>query len=124
MIRRIAVVVIAVLALGALAGGGTSAVAKKKKKPKIALGAYNGMTSNGIQMSVTVDAGRASGSMSYCGMIAPFTIAGNSFSVAYIDPTMNSITASGTFNPKLQRVTGTVAPNGCDSTQQTFSLSH
>jgi hypothetical protein len=117
MIRRIAVVTVAILALT----GGTAAVAKKK--PKIKTGTYIGTTSNGISMSVTLDVGRKSGSVSYCGMFAPFTVSGKSFAVTYQDPvSFDTIVASGLFNAKKKTVSGSIGPNGCDSTAQTFTL--
>ncbi len=146
MIQRIAAVLIAAVVLiggvatvatSASAGGDTSAVesAKKKKKKKkkkkapppvptlITVGTYSGATSNGIPMSVTLNADRASGTMSYCGIIAPLQVQGSNFGVGYVDPIgMDSINALGTFNASTKQATGTVQENGCDSTSQTFIL--
>ena len=140
MIQRIAAVLIAgVVLVGgvsaaatvASAGGGATAIEsgkkkkkkKKKKPPQIAVGTYNGTTSNGIPMSLTLNADRATGTMTYCSMVAPLTASGPSFTVAYVEPTSgDSINATGTFNAKTREATGNVANNGCDSTPQTFSL--
>jgi hypothetical protein len=130
MIRRIAIVPILCLSAIALTGG-TAAVAKKRPPPKIKVGSYLGTTSpDGVNISVALDPGRASGSIFYCSMTAPFTVSGKSFSVVYLDPVSgDSISASGTFKAKRKRsgkvaasVAGSVGPNGCDSTPQTFAL--
>ena len=82
---------VATVATSASAGGDTTAVAAKKKKkkkkkkkppPQIAVGTYSGATSNGIPMSLTLNADRATGTMSYCSMIAPISVSGTSFSVS------------------------------------------
>lgn len=124
---------VATVATSASAGGGDSvaeASAKKKKKkkkkkkpPLIAVGTYSGATSNGIPMSLTLNADRATGTMSYCSMVAPVSVSGTSFSVIYIEPvTSDTINAAGFFNAKTRQATGTVNGNGCDSTNQTFTL--
>jgi hypothetical protein len=120
MVRRIVICSIAVLALL----GATDAVAKKKK-PKILVGPYAGMTiPDGIQITVTLNPGRTTGSITYCSMTAPFTVSGGAFTVAYTDPvSSDSITASGFFSAKKRSVSGSVAPNGCDSVPQNFALS-
>jgi hypothetical protein len=119
MIRRIAILCIAALALT----GGTAAVAKKKKKPKVPTGPYVGTTSNGIPLTVMLDAGRKTGSITYCAMTATFTVSANAFAVSHQDPvSLDTIVATGRFNAKQRSVTGTMAPNGCDSSQQTYSI--
>ena len=133
MIRRIAIACIAVVALI----GATDAVAKRHK-PKLKLGDYVGTTSNGIQMTATLNPGRTSGSVFYCATTAPFTVTGNSFSVLYQDPvSLETINASGRFKVKKRSVNphtgkikwqsvvfGTIEPNGCDASPQTFALRH
>lgn len=127
MIRRIAIACIAVVALM----GATDAVAKRKK-PKLKVGDYVGTTSNGIQMTVTLNPGRTSGAIYYCAMTATLTVTGKSFAVFYQDPvSLDTINASGTFKAKRRRsgsvkgsVFGTIEPNGCDASPQTFALRH
>jgi hypothetical protein len=122
MIRR---TVIACIALVALMGA--SDAAAKKKKPKIPVGPYVGATSDGIPLTVTLDAGRATGSIAYCGLTATFSTSGGakakSFSVSYQDPaSAEAINATGVFSAKKRSVSGTVAPNGCDSAPQTYLI--
>jgi hypothetical protein len=118
MIRRIAIACVALVALM----GATDAVAKKKK-PKIKVGPYVGTTSDGIPLNVTLNPGRASGSITYCAMTATFTVSAGSFAVSYQDPvSLDTISATGRFNAKKRSVAGTVAPNGCDSTPQSYIL--
>jgi hypothetical protein len=124
MTRRIAIACVAVVALVALMGA-TDALAKKKK-PKVLVGPYVGMTSDGIPLTVTLDPGRATGSISYCAMTATFTTTGSvsvkSFAVNYVDPTtQDTINATGFFSAKKRSVSGTVGPNGCDATTQSFA---
>jgi hypothetical protein len=132
MIRRIAIACIAVIALI----GATDAAAKMK--PKLKVGDYVGTTSNGIETTVTLDPGRTSGSITYCSMTATFTLSGKSFALNYQDPvSLGTINASGRFkvkkrsvNPRTGKikwqsvVSGTVEPNGCDTSPQTFALRH
>ena len=124
MIRRIALICIALVAVM----GATDAVAKKKKKPKLVTGPYVGRTiPNGVELSITLNADRTTGSIAYCGMVAPFTAVGGvsfkSFAVNYVQPeTEDTIVATGSFSAKQRSVTGSLAPNGCDSTPQTFLL--
>jgi hypothetical protein len=119
MSRRIAIVCVAALALM----GATEVAAKKKKKPKIPTGPYVGATSNGIPLTVTLDPGRRTGSVTYCAMTATFTVTGRSFAVSHVDPvSMDSINATGVFNAKQRSVSGSMAPNGCDSTPQTYLI--
>jgi hypothetical protein len=122
MLRRIAIV--SIVCVAALAFTGGTAVAKKK--PKIKVGPYVGTTSNGIPLTVTLNPGRKSGSIVYCSMTAAFTVSGKSFAVFYQDPvSLDTINATGTFQAKRNKkrwVSGTVAPNGCDSTPQTYTL--
>jgi hypothetical protein len=122
MLRKLAIACVALVALM----GATDAVAKKKK-PKIPVGPYVGTTSNGIPINVTLDPGRATGSITYCAMTATFTVSGGvsskSFTVSHTDPvSLDSINANGTFSAKKRTVTGAIGPNGCDSTPQTFVL--
>jgi hypothetical protein len=120
MIRRIAIVCVAALALA----GATSAVAKKKK-PKIPVGAYVGATTDGIPLTVTLNPGRQTGSIAYCSMTAPITVSAGSFAVSYQDPASgDTISATGLFRAKKRSVSGSVAPNGCDATQQTYFAKH
>jgi hypothetical protein len=123
MTRRLAAVVALVVVL--VVGGGNAALAKKHKK-KIAVGNYPGQTlPDGQPISITVNPGRVSGSITYCALTAQFTITGTAFSVAYQDPvSADTITASGFFNKKKKTVSGQVAPNGCTATPQTFFLKH
>jgi hypothetical protein len=131
MTRRIALVSSICFAAFALMGG-TAAVAKHRPPPKPQAGSYSGTTSEGIDISVALNPGRASGSISYCGLTAPFTVSGKSFAVEYQDPVSgDSVSASGTFKAKRKRsgkvvstVAGTVGPNGCSSAPQTFALRH
>ena len=124
MIRRIAIVCVAVIAVM----GATDAVAKKKKKPKVLTGPYVGRTiPNGIELAITLNADRTTGSIAYCGMVAPFVTSGTvsfkSFAVNYIEPTTeDTIQATGFFSAKQRSVSGSIAPNGCDSTPQTFLI--
>jgi hypothetical protein len=119
MVRRIVICCIAALAIL----GATDAVAKKKK-PKIPVGPYVGTTSDGIAITVTLNPGRTTGSVSYCSMVAPITVSGGAFAVSYTDPvSTDSINASGFFSAKRRSVSGSVAPNGCDSVPQTFNIS-
>ncbi len=128
---------VATVATSASAGGDTTAVqsAKKKKKKKkkkkapaptptqIAVGTYSGTTSNGIPMSITLNADRASGTMSYCGLIAPLSVSGTGFQVNYIEPVTNdTISAAGFFTASNKQATGTINGTGCDATTQTFTL--
>jgi hypothetical protein len=124
MIRRIALICVALVALM----GATDAVAKKKK-PKVLTGPYVGRTSNGIELAITLNADRATGSIAYCGLNVPFTTAGSisakSFAVNYTDPdTLNILGATGFFSAKQRSVSGTIAPEsgGCDSTPQTYFI--
>ena len=120
MIRGTALVCIAVVALF----GATDAVAKKHKKPKIPVGPYIGTTSDGIPLTITLNPGRATGSIAYCSLTTTFTVSGGAFAVTYLDPvSTDTISASGFFSAKRRSVSGTVAPNGCDSVPQTFTIS-
>jgi hypothetical protein len=121
MIRRTAIACVALVALM----GASDAVAKKK--PKIPVGPYVGATSDGIPLTVTLDPGRATGSIAYCGLTATFATSGGtrtkSFTVVYQDPTSaETINGSGVFSAKRRSVSGTIAPNGCDSSPQTFAI--
>jgi hypothetical protein len=110
-----------------LAGGTTALAGKKKPKPpKAPTGTYLGTTSEGIPMTIVLNRGRASGSITYCNLTAPITVArGRTFSVSHVDPvTLDTISATGSFRPKKRRVGGTVAANGCSSNDQTFLLAH
>lgn len=124
MIRRIALICVALVALM----GATDAVAKKKKKPKVLTGPYVGRTiPNGIELAITLNGDRTTGSIAYCGMVAPFTTSGGvsfkSFAVNYVEPvTQDTIQATGFFSAKKRSVSGSLAPNGCDSTPQTFLI--
>jgi hypothetical protein len=123
MIRRIAIVCVVLIAVM----GATDALAKKKKKPKVLVGPYVGRTSDGIDLTINLNGDRATGSISYCSMTATFTATGSvsakSFAVTYTDPVSgDSIIASGLFNAKQRSVSGTIAPNGCDSIQQSFLI--
>jgi hypothetical protein len=125
MVRRITITCVALLALL----GATDAVAKHHKKPKVAVGVYAGTTSDGIPLTITLDPGRATGSISYCSLTATFTTSGTvrakSFAVSYTDPnSQDTIVASGFFSAKRRTVSGTMAPNGCDSVPQTYTLPH
>jgi hypothetical protein len=122
MIRRIALVSVLVVALA----GGNAALAKKHKKSKIPVGVYPGQTlPDGQPVSVTVNAGRTTGSITYCALTAAFTLTGSTFTVAYTDPvSADTVTGSGTFNAKKKSVFGYLAPNGCTATPQTFFLKH
>lgn len=128
MFRRFAfpILCIAVLVLA----GGTTAMAKHRPPPKPKVGTYLGTTSNGIDVSVALNPGRTSGSLSYCGLLGPFTVSGKSFSVAFQDPVSgDSISGTGTFKAKRKRsgkvvstVSGSLGPSGCDASPQTFAL--
>jgi hypothetical protein len=119
MTRKIAIVCIAALAFT----GAADAVAKKK--PKIKVGPYVGTTADGIPMTVTLNPGRTTGSVAYCSLTAPIAVSGGSFAVSYQDPvTLETINATGRFSAKKKTVSGTVAPNGCDSTPQIYTLHH
>jgi hypothetical protein len=132
MFRRITIVSIVCVAALAFAGGAAAA----KKKPEIKVGSYVGTTSNGIPLTVTLDAGRKSGSIYYCSMTAPFTLSGKSFAFFYQDSlSLGTISATGFFkvkkrsvNPRTGKikwqsvVSGTIEPNGCDSSSQTYEL--
>jgi hypothetical protein len=127
MIRRTAIACMALVALVALVGA-TDALAKKKK-PKVPVGPYVGQTSDGIPINITLDPGRATGSISYCSLTATFTTSGTvrakSFAVSYTDPnSQDTIVASGFFSAKRRTVSGTIAPNSCDSVPQTYTLGH
>jgi hypothetical protein len=128
MIRRITIVCVALVVALVAVMGATDAVAKKKKKPKALVGPYVGRTvPDGIDIAVTLDPGRATGSISYCGMVAPFATSGTvynkSFAVNYTDPnTQDVIIATGFFSGKRRSVSGSVAPNGCDSVPGTFTI--
>jgi len=124
MIRRIAIVCVAVVAVM----GATDAVAGKKKKPKVVTGPYVGRTApDGLELAITLNADRTTGTFSYCGMNAPFTATGSvgfkTFEVHYVQPdTADTIDASGFFSAKRRAVSGSLAPNGCTSVPQTFFL--
>jgi hypothetical protein len=124
MIRRIAIVCVALVAVM----GATDAVAKKKKKPKVLTGPYVGKTiPDGVDLTITLNADRATGSVAYCGMVAPFvttgTVSAKSFEVHYVEPnTLDTIDASGFFNAKRRTLSGSLAPNGCDSVPETFFI--
>jgi hypothetical protein len=126
MFRRIAIACVALVALM----GASDAIAKKRPKPKIKVGEYVGTTTDGIPLTVTLDPGRASGSIAYCSQTAPFTVNGKSFTVFQQDPlTLDTINSTGTFHAKRRRsgkvsawVSGTMEPNGCDSVPQTYRL--
>jgi hypothetical protein len=134
MFRRITIVSTVCVAVLAFAGGTAAA----KKKPKLKVGDYVGTTSNGIEMTMTLDPGRTSGAIYYCATTAPFTVTGKSFSVLYQDPvSLETINANGRFkvkkrsvNPRTGKikwqsvVSGTIEPNGCDASPQTFALRH
>ena len=128
MRRVLLVPVLCVAALALL--GGSAAVAKHKPPPKPKVGQYLGTTSNGIDVTIVLNKGRTSGSISYCGLGAPFTVSGKSFSVAFQDPvTGESISGDGTFKAKRKRsgkvvstVAGSLGPSACDASPQTFSL--
>jgi hypothetical protein len=122
MTRKIAIAAVALIALI-----GASDATAKMKKPKIPIGPYVGVTSDGIPLTVTLDPGRATGSISYCGLTATFSTSGGartkSFSVAYQDPaSAETINGAGVFSAKKRSVSGTLAPNGCDSAEQSYSL--
>jgi hypothetical protein len=122
MIRRTAIACVALVALM-----GASDALAKKKKPKIPVGPYVGATSDGIPLTVTLDPGRATGSIAYCGLTATFSTGGGtrtkSFTVVYQDPTSaETINGAGVFSSKKRSVSGTLAPNGCDSAEQSYSL--
>jgi hypothetical protein len=129
MIRKIAIVCVAVIALAAVMGA-TGAVAKKKKKkqPLLQVGPYVGRTiPDGLELSITLNGDRTSGSIAYCSLVAPFIATGGtsfkSFAVNFVEPTTeDTIVASGSFSAKQRSVTGTLAPNGCTSAPQTFNL--
>jgi hypothetical protein len=117
---------IALIAALALAmTGGTAAVAKKKKH-KIPVGVYAGQTvPDGLAVSVTVNPGRTTGSLTYCQQIAPFTITGKTFTVTQVDPVSgDTVSGSGYFNAKKKTVSGSLAANGCTSVPQSFFLNH
>jgi hypothetical protein len=124
MIRRIAIVCVAVVAVM----GATDAVAKKKKKPKVLTGPYVGRTiPDGLEFAITLNADRTTGSIAYCGLVAPFTAAGGvsfkSFAVNYEEPnTLDTIVATGSFSAKQRSVSGSLAPNSCTSVPQTFLI--
>lgn len=127
MIRRSLIVFVAVLAL---LGGATFAVAAKRKTQP---GPYPGATSNGIPMTITLAGSRTSGTFTYCDAVAvPFTVTGRSFTVTVPNPDGTPyIQASGTFTlkPKKKKGKGTVTGTmplggGCDGTVQTFSIKH
>ena len=138
MLKRVAILMSVMGLAGAVtvvasasAGQGATAVASKKKKkkkkkkvlpPQIAVGTYTGQTSNGIPMSVTLNGDRATGTMTYCAMTAPITVSGVSFTVAYMDPAGDTINAAGQFNASTRQATGSVAPYGCDASNQSFTL--
>ena len=93
------------------------------------VGPYVGTTSNGIVLDVTLDSGRASGSITYCGMTTTFAVSAKSFAVSYQDPvSLDTLTATGRFNAKrvkkrtVSTVTGTIGPSGCDASEQTYTL--
>ena len=123
MIRRIALICVALVAIM----GATDAVAKKKK-PKLVTGPYVGKTApDGLDFAITLNADRTTGTVSYCGMNAPFTATGGvsfkSFEVHYVQPgTEDTIDASGSFSAKRRSASGSIAPNGCTSVPQTFFL--
>lgn len=131
MTRRIAFPILCITTL--VLGGGTAAVAKHRPPPKIQVGSYSGATlPDGESIAVVLNPGRQTGSITYCSMTAPFTVSGKSFAVFYQDPvSLDTINATGTFRAKRKRsgkihatVAGSVAPNGCDATPQTFALRH
>ena len=127
MTRRIAIACIALVALVAVMGA-TDAVAKKKKKPKVVTGPYVGRTApDGLDFAITLNGDRTTGSIAYCGMVAPFVATGSvsfkSFEVHYVQPgTEDTIDASGFFSGKRRSVSGSIAPNGCTSVPQSFFL--
>jgi hypothetical protein len=125
MIRRIAILCVALVAVM----GATDAIAKKhKKKPKVLTGPYVGRTApDGLDFAITLNGDRTTGTVSYCGMAAPFTAIGSvsfkTFEVHYVQPdTGDTIDASGFFSGKRRSVSGSIAPNGCTSVPQTFYL--
>jgi hypothetical protein len=128
MTRRIAIVCIAVLALAAVIGATDAGAKKKKKKPKLVVGTYVGRTvPDGLDLSITLNGDRTTGSVAYCSLVAPFSAAGGpsfkTFGVNFTEPVnQDTIVATGAFSAKQRSVTGSLAPNGCTSVPQTFDL--
>ena len=110
---RIAVVVVVMSLVG-------SGVAFAKLKP----GTYSGRTSDGIEMSITLNQDRQTGTFTYCeAQGATFTLSDKSFQVTVYqdDGVTPQVQASGTFHKR--KVTGSIPlGGGCNGSPQTFSL--
>jgi hypothetical protein len=112
---RIAIVVVVI----SLAGPSV-AVARSRLSP----GTYSGRTSDGIEMSITLNRDKKSGTFTYCEAVAePFTLTGKTFQVTIYqeDGVTPQVQADGKF--KRRKVTGSIPlGGGCDGSPQTFSL--
>jgi hypothetical protein len=110
---RIAVLVVAFSLVG-------TGVASARLRP----GVYSGRTSDGIEISITLNQDRQTGTFTYCEAQAkPFTLSGKSFSITVYQPdgVTPQLQANGTFSKR--RVTGEIpVGGGCNGTAQTFSL--
>ena len=100
-----------------LAGSG---VAFARLRP----GTYSGRTSDGIEISITLNRDKQTGTFTYCeAQAAPFTLSNKSFEVTIYqeDGVTPQVQASGTFSKR--KVTGSIpVGGGCNGTPQTFSL--
>ena len=111
LVGRIAVLVVA------LSVASTSGIAFAKLRA----GVYSGKTSNGIDISITLNKDRKSGTFTYCEAQAePFTLTDKSFSVTVFqeDGVTPQVQANGTF--KKRKVTGSIpVGGGCDGSNGT-----
>jgi hypothetical protein len=113
LVSRIAVLVVVM----SLAG---SSVAYARLRP----GIYSGTTSDGIEMSITLNRDRQTGTFTYCEAQAePFTLTEKSFEVTVYqeDGVTPQVQASGTF--RKRKVSGSIPlGGGCNGSPQTFTL--
>lgn len=91
---------------------------------KLRAGVYSGRTSDGIEMSITLNKDRQTGTFTYCEAQAePFKLNNKSFSVTVFqdDGVTPQVQASGTF--KKRKVSGEIPiGGGCNGSPQTFTL--
>jgi hypothetical protein len=97
-----------------------SSVATARLRP----GTYSGRTSDGIEISITLNRDRQTGTFTYCeAQAAPFTLTDKSFQIVVFqeDGVTPQVQANGTF--RKRKVTGEIPiGGGCNGTPQTFSL--
>ena len=114
---KLALRVVALVVVMTLAGSG---VAFARLRP----GVYSGRTSDGIEMSITLNKDRQTGTFTYCEAQAePFTLTDKSFSITVFqeDGVTPQVQANGRF--KKRKVFGEIPlGGGCNGTPQTYTL--